>query len=311
VIPGRALTVLLIDDDEVDRKAVSRALKSSESQYELQEANDGQSGLALARSQTFDCILMDYNLPDMNGFDLLEELSDAAIISPIVVLTGSGDETVAVDAMKRGAHDYLRKSNLGAEMLSRAIENAIDKGSLQRKLVAARDKLELLALYDGLTGLGNRNLFHHQLPRTIAIAQREGSTFPLLFMDLDRFKAANDAFGHEAGDAILAEVGARLQAISRAADVYFRLGGDEFTAILHSGSDGGAAARRIIAAVAQPFEFGTQELEVSISISIGVANYPADGETAKALTRAADAAMYRAKKAGFGWAAAADASLHG
>jgi diguanylate cyclase (GGDEF)-like protein len=301
--------VLLIDDDEVDRKAVARALRSFRSRYHLQEAHDGRNGLALARSQPFDCILMDYNLPDMNGFELIDELRAAGIVAPIVVLTGSGNEAVAVDAMKRGAHDYLQKAHLASEMLSRAIENSIDKGSLQRKLVEAHDKLELLALYDTLTGLGNRNLFHHQLPRAIAIAQREGSTFPLLFMDLDRFKDANDAFGHEAGDAILAGIGARLHEISRAADVYFRLGGDEFTAILHAGSDGGAAAGRIIAAVAAPIHFGTQPLE--ISISIGVANFPADGETAKALTRSADAAMYRAKKAGTGWEAAADVSVRG
>jgi len=309
MIAGRALTLLLIDDDDVDRKAVSRALRSFRSHYDLQEAPDARSGILLARSQSFDCILLDYNLPDMNGFDLIDELRAAGILTPIVVLTGSGNEAVAVDAMKRGAHDYLRKSHLGPEMLTRAIDNAIDKGSLQRKLVDAHDKLERLALYDALTGLGNRNLFYHQLPRAIAIAQRERSSFPLLFMDLDRFKEANDAFGHEAGDAILAIIGSRLQEISRTADVYFRLGGDEFTAILHSGSDGGTAARRIIAAVSRPIQFETQMLDVSVSV--GVANYPADGTNAKTLVGSADGAMYKAKKSNLGWASAAGVAVQG
>jgi diguanylate cyclase (GGDEF)-like protein len=306
---GSEIVLLLIDDDDVDRKAVSRALKTFRSTYELREARDGRTGLELAKSGSFDCILMDYNLPDMTGFELLDAFRTAGIVVPIVILTGSGNEAVAVEAMKRGAHDYLRKSHLGADLLARSIENAIEKSSLQRKLVEAHEKLERLALYDGLTGLGNRNLFYHHLPLAIAIAEREGSTFPLLFMDLDRFKAANDAFGHEGGDAILAGVGIRLREISRGADVFFRLGGDEFTAILHPGSDGEAAARRIIAAVAQPFQFGMQTLDVGISV--GVANYPSDGTNPKALVGSADGAMYKAKKAELGWARAAGAPAHG
>jgi diguanylate cyclase (GGDEF)-like protein len=294
--------LLLIDDDDVDRKAVSRALRSFRSRYDLREARDGSTGLALARSRPFDCILVDYNLPDMTGFELLDELHKAGIVAPIVILTGSGNEAVAVEAMKRGAHDYLQKSHLEPEILARTVDNAVEKSSLQRKLIEAHQNVERLALYDGLTGLGNRNLFYYHLPVAIAISEREGSTFPLLFMDLDRFKNANDAFGHEAGDAILTGVGYRLREMSRGADAFFRVGGDEFTAILHPSSDGAAAARRIVAAVAQPFQFGTHALKVGISV--GVASYPADGADAKALVASADGAMYKAKKAGLGWTAA-------
>lgn len=301
-MPERAINLLLIDDDDVDRKAVSRALKPFRSRYDLREARDGRTGLALARWRSFDCILVDYNLPDMTGFEVIDALLHGGSAVPIVFLTGSGNESVAVEAMKRGAHDYLQKANLGPEHLARTVDSAVEKVALQRKLVEVHESVERLALYDRLTGLGNRNLLDYHLPVAIAISQREVSTFPLLFMDLDRFKSVNDAFGHEAGDAILTGVGQRLRQISRGADAFFRVGGDEFTAILHPGSDGAVAARRIVTAMAQPFHVERQTFD--IGISVGVASFPGDGANAQALVRSADRAMYKAKKARIGWAAA-------
>jgi len=158
--------------------------------------------------------------------------------------------------------------------------------------------LERLALYDELTGLGNSNLFAIELGRAIAVSQRRGVSFSLLMMDLDKFKFANDTFGHQAGDAILAEVGNRLRSIARASDVYFRQGGDEFAAILDAGSDGTAVMRRIASAICEPVPFGAHSL--AVDISIGLANYPGDAGNARDLIRAADAAMYLAKNSGPG-----------
>jgi diguanylate cyclase (GGDEF)-like protein len=290
------ISLLVIDDDELDRKAVARAVKVLGTDYEMHEARDGRQGVELATAQTFDCILLDYQLPDMDGLDVLIQLRDQlGVTAPIVMLTGSGNEAVAVEAMKRGAHDYLPKSQLGHETLFRVVSNAIEKYSLQKKLGEAQEHLNRLALYDPLTGLGNRNLFHIELARAVAVSQRKTTSFTLVMMDLDKFKTANDTFGHEAGDAILAVIGRRLRDNARAADIYFRLGGDEFIAILDVGSDGSAAARRIISAVAEPIPFGSHAL--AVEVSIGLASYPADGENAQDLMRAADAAMYEAKNA--------------
>jgi two-component system cell cycle response regulator len=217
------------------------------------------------------------------------------LATPVIMLTGNGSESVAVEAMKRGACDYLRKENLGPESLFRVICNAVEKSALRKKLEEAQQKLETLALYDTLTGLGNRNLFQIELARAIAVAQRKNTSFMVLMMDLDNFKMANDTFGHEAGDAILAEIGCRLRN-ARAGDACFRLGGDEFTAILEAGSDGAAMARRIRTAVARPVLFGSHSL--TVGISIGSAAYPADGSDADDLVRAADNAMYDDKNSG-------------
>jgi diguanylate cyclase (GGDEF)-like protein len=289
--------LLVIDDDVLDRKAVARALKGLGDDYEMLEAPDGRTGLALALEQSFDCILIDYNLPDMNGLQLLDQLRAQQIqAAPVVMLTGVGNEFVAVEAMKRGAYDYLPKTELGPETLYRVVTNAIEKNLLQTKLFEAQEKLEHLALFDQLTGLGNRNLFQLELPRAVMVAQRKKTSFVLLLMDLNRFKAINDRLGHAAGDAILAAVGARLRAITRASDSCFRFGGDEFTAILDASSDGDIVVRRIIQSIAEPIQFGEESLNVGVSI--GMASYPADAGDAQSLIRIADAKMYEVKNSG-------------
>jgi diguanylate cyclase (GGDEF)-like protein len=289
------IRLLVIDDDEVDRKSVARVVKLLGDGYELVEAHNALQGMELAADQTFDCILLDYNLPDKDGLELLAELRRRpGITAPIVMLTGTGNESVAVEALKRGAQDYLPKAYFETETLSRVIAGAVEKCRLEKKSTESLENLQRLALYDALTGLGNRNLFHIELARAIAVARRKGTSFVLLVMDLDKFKAANDTFGHEAGDTILATVGRRMRDSARATDAYFRIGGDEFTAILDAGSHGPAAAQRITTAIAEPVVFGPHELVVAVSI--GIATFPADGRNVEDLVRAADAAMFSAKK---------------
>jgi diguanylate cyclase (GGDEF)-like protein len=290
-----AIAILVIDDDALDRKAVARAIEKLGPGYELHEADDGPGGVERALATTFDCILVDYNMPGMNGLEILIKLrEELKVTTPIIMLTGSGNELVAVEAMKRGASDYLPKEQLGPVSLLRVVSNAIERRALQKSTEEAQLALKQLAMYDSLTGLGNRNLFHIQLERAVGVSRRKNMSFVLLMMDLDKFKAINDTFGHEAGDAILAAVGLRLRGMSRVADAYFRMGGDEFTAILDVGSDGDAAARRIVAAIAEPVPFGRHAL--AVEISIGMARFPADGGEPLKLIRAADAAMYGAKK---------------
>jgi len=165
-------------------------------------------------------------------------------------------------------------------------------------VVAAR-RIEELARFDSLTGLPNRHRFMEELGSAIARSQRYGRRFALLFIDLDRFKFVNDNLGHAAGDDLLRTIGQRLSQLLREADLLARLGGDEFVVLTEVNCEAATlskVASRILNAIAQPMVLEGRRIEISASVGIGV--YPEDGNTAPALLRAADAAMYQAKAGG-------------
>lgn len=160
-------------------------------------------------------------------------------------------------------------------------------------------RLEHLAHFDALTGLPNRSLLLDRLGQAIAQARRHERALAVLFLDLDGFKFINDMFGHDVGDRLLRAVAERLGDCMRAGDTVARLGGDEFVILLGEISrkeDADNVARKVIAALDQPFVEGKQELLVTTSIGIGV--YPGDGQDVQTLIKNADIAMYRAKARG-------------
>ena len=176
-----------------------------------------------------------------------------------------------------------------------------DRIGVAMSAVARDEKLIYQARHDDLTGLPNRLLFKERLSSEISFAQREGRNLALLFIDLDRFKGINDAFGHSAGDELLMEAAQRLRRCSRESDTIARLGGDEFAIILPAISGIQSAttvAEHILQAFFQPFMVAGQESH--ISASIGIAISPMDGNDSEELLKKADTAMYRAKDLGRG-----------
>jgi diguanylate cyclase (GGDEF)-like protein/PAS domain S-box-containing protein len=167
--------------------------------------------------------------------------------------------------------------------------------------VQAEERIQRVAHHDSLTGLPNRLLFNDRLTHAISLAKRDARQFALLYLDLDKFKQVNDNLGHAAGDELLQAVAARIRHQVRESDTVARVGGDEFTVILPDIArleEAEAVARKIIAAVAMPFQLGTPKQRVDIGASIGIAVYPANARDADPLVTAADAAMYSAKQAG-------------
>lgn len=155
------------------------------------------------------------------------------------------------------------------------------------------------ANYDALTQLPNRSLFLDRLRHELEVTRRAGQTLAVLFIDLDRFKAVNDTFGHETGDSLLAEAARRMSQCVRTTDTLARRGGDEFYLILSALTDTdrvGEVARDILAALADTFWIG--EARLNVSASIGIASYPLDTCVPEELLRKADQAMYQAKSAG-------------
>jgi diguanylate cyclase (GGDEF)-like protein len=225
---------------------------------------------------------------------------------PMAVLVGlSRDEQLA--ANRRDQRGYLWTAGTVSALLMLFLAVL---WRLSRQLVLARrresearmahaERVEYLAYHDVLTGLPNRALFTQLLARSISQARRHRRQLAVLFLDLDHFKQVNDTLGHEAGDALLKEVGRRLRRCLRDSDIVARLGGDEFVVLVPEPSnedDVAVVARKMLAAVAQPFTLMGND--VSLTVSIGVSLYPEHGEDEETLKQHADIAMYLAKEQG-------------
>ncbi|BCB27535.1 hypothetical protein SKTS_24210 [Sulfurimicrobium lacus] len=162
-----------------------------------------------------------------------------------------------------------------------------------------QDNLRHMAHYDELTNLPNRALFFDRLERALADARRHGSDFAMLFIDLDGFKAVNDAYGHQAGDRLLQEVAHRMEQCVRESDTVARMGGDEFAVIVGDvaqNEDASGVAQKIIDSLSAPLLL--DGVDCHIGASIGISLFPHDGETSETLLTKADGAMYSAKNKG-------------
>lgn len=227
---------------------------------------------------------------------LIASVLARAITRPINALS-SAVEHFSNDG--RGpALPVLRADEIGT-LARRFVELRTQIAQQMAELHQRRSELEHLAQHDALTDLPNRALFDDRMGIALAAARRDGSRLALLFIDLDRFKPINDSLGHAAGDRVLKGVADRIRHNIRESDTAARIGGDEFVVLLRSipsREDALRVAQKIADAIDQPFELDGCAL--SISASIGVAVFPEDGADAAALSRHADAAMYRAKDAG-------------
>jgi diguanylate cyclase (GGDEF)-like protein/PAS domain S-box-containing protein len=163
---------------------------------------------------------------------------------------------------------------------------------------AAQDKIHQLAHYDPLTKLPNRTLLQDRVQTALSIAQREHQHVALMFLDVDRFKSVNDTLGHQVGDELLVQVAERLTGLLRDVDTVSRMGGDEFIIVLPDTTDTGAShvAEKILKTIATTFVI--QQYELNLTISLGIAVFPENGTDFNILSRCADSALYRAKKAG-------------
>ncbi|PCI54295.1 MAG: hypothetical protein COB34_07815, partial [Methylophilaceae bacterium] len=295
--------ILIIDDDDVMRQKIKRMLSSAA--YDMTEAESGKEALEKLAEQAFDCVMLDYRLGDMDGIELISSINDGdKAPCPIIMITGLGDEKLAVEAMRRGAYDYIKKDTLQAESLLNVIAAGMKWAEVEIRLKEAQRKLEYLSMYDGLTTLPNRQLFLDRLEHALLISRRDKSPFALMMMDLNLFKDVNDSLGHAAGDDLLVQVAQRLKVLARASDTYARLGGDEFSGILYnmrSLEDACKVAEKINLSINEPFVI--QGETINIGISIGIVYFQGQETDMKSLLAQADSSMYEAKKGGLGYSA--------
>lgn len=294
------MDLLLIDDDEVDRTAIIRALRQSKLTFNVVEANCAFDGLNLALERHFDGILLDYLLPDANGLEVLIKLNAMTQDQTVVVmLSRYEDEKLAQRCIELGAQDFLLKDEVNSRILTRAIRYAKQRSSMALALRNSHQKLKELAEHDSLTKLVNRYGFELCLNRAIARAKRCHDYLAVILLDLDDFKAINDTLGHQTGDILLVKVAARLSEVLRDGDIIARLGGDEFV-VLVTDNDYKyfpmIVANRLLKVFEDVFCLGDND--VLIGASIGVAFYNEAASNSSELMKCADIAMYHAKKMG-------------
>ncbi len=294
-----AMKILLVDDCVTDQQVVSDCIAEGMPGSQVQVHGDAKSVLRSIDSQSFDCVLLDYAMPLECGMSVLRNIQRRSIdIRPaVIMMTGSGDEKLAVEAMKLGAADYICKRDLSASMLARVVDHAVERHALQQQMKEYQDQLARLALADDLTDLGNRASFNARMQQLLSAQKRMGRPFVLFMLDLNKFKQVNDEFGHLAGDTVLRETAQRLTAALRDTDAAYRLGGDEFAVLVEVNDLRGGPifiARRLEQAISRPYFY--DEHRLNCSASIGYACCPEHGTAPEALIKVADKAMYEHKR---------------
>ena len=292
----RPLRLLLVEDSENDATLLIEHLRQGgydprctrvDSAKALTEALE-------ADEHDLDIIIADYTMPGFSGTAALSIVRDRGLEVPFIFVSGTIGEEIAVEAMKNGADDYIIKSNLNR--LIPAINRELRDAQVRRDRSKAEERIRHLAYYDSLTDLPNRTLFSNRLEMAVANALRTRSPLSVLIIDLDGFKEINDTMGHMMGDAVLREIGKRLQHDLRGSDTVARLGGDEFAIMLPGVGQTGAelAARKLLAVIQEPLTI--EGLNLDVHGSCGIAISPEHGTEGEVLVQRADIAMYVAKE---------------
>ncbi len=286
--------ILLIDDDRLQYRLTQAHFKNFRGEaFELDWAGTFEEGLAKLLEGKHAACLLDYQLGERNGLELIRAAVAAGSRTPIVFLTAESSERVDIEAMNAGALDYLVKGEISSHTLERSLRYAL-------KLAETLEALRRLATRDQLTGLLNRREFDRIIAEEEERARRFGHPFSLVLMDIDHFKRVNDTHGHQVGDKVLVELARRLAEGLRDVDRAVRFGGEEFALVVMQADRAAAteAAQRARTAVERaPFVI-SPELALRITISAGVAELPADVAAGAGLVAAADKALYAAKARG-------------
>lgn len=295
------MDILLVDDDQVDRTAITRTLKKSNLNVNIEEAVTVDQGLELYAKHAFDIILLDYSMPARDGIEMILDIRNESKGSStaIVMMSTFEDESIALECIKAGAQDFLIKSDISEKKLRRAILHSTTRHELEVKLFETYQQVKQLAETDSLTKLPNRYFFDESLKLAITNNRRNDHTLALLLFDIDNFKLINDNFGHDVGDLLLKKNVAKIKKCLRGNELFARLGGDEFAITLSNLQNSEQAllvAQRIISTMQTPIEIATTT--INSTVSIGIALHPCNGKTSEELFKYADIAMYRAKKLG-------------
>jgi diguanylate cyclase (GGDEF)-like protein len=315
--------ILIVDDNPVNLDLLSGMLLDRG--YRVRVATNGRRAISAARSAIPDLVMLDINMPEMDGYEVCRQLKGEGATAdvPIIFISALDNAIDKVKAFQTGGADYVTKPFQFEEVLAR-IEIQLKISRLQREmerkneelrqsnlqLERANRMLHSLSYLDGLTGIANRRHFEESLEQEWRRAGRAGSRVSLLMVDIDHFKLLNDTQGHQSGDECLRLVAEAISdALRRAGDLVARYGGEEF-AVLLPNTDRLGAVR-----IGEQIRAHVETLGIAndgasppvVTVSVGAATTePAGDESPARLVDAADRALYRAKHAGRNRVEAAD-----
>jgi len=305
------MKILLVDDSRAIAMVTRARLESFG--YEVKHAIDGETALRFFQAERFDLILMDIEMPGMNGFEVTtriraQEGLEPWAWTPIIFVTATDTDTNLVTAIEAGGDDFISK-NVPENVLQAKMKAMSRIAAMRSRLCLANNKLQDQANRDGLTGLLNRRAMDMQVDIAWELARQAARPFSLLMIDIDNFKKYNDHYGHQAGDDCLRAVatclGEQIRLINddRTAPGAFvaRYGGEEFAVIIPDASPGvhAGVAPSLVEAVHGLAIPHAQNADIGVvSISLGAACFPQAMGQINALFRLADNLLYKAKDAG-------------
>jgi diguanylate cyclase (GGDEF)-like protein len=298
----KAARILIVDDKKASVKLLERLLDDA-GYRNLMSTRDPTTVCELHRTHRFDLILLDLQMPGMSGFEVLEGLKEIehSGYAPVLAITVEPEHKLR--ALAAGALDFLAKPFDMTEFNTR-VRNLLGVRLLYKKLEHSVDALEAYALHDPLTGLPNRRLLMDRLQLARVSSAGGQHHCALMFMDIDHFKQLNDSLGHDVGDLLLQQVGARALKCVRDADSVARFGGDEFVVLLEALSTQAleaagqalAIAEELLHALGATYTLGAHSYDSTMSIGLVV--FQGDSGPVGKLLKMADLAMYRAKSLG-------------
>lgn len=293
-------TILVVDDNKLNLASARNTLSG---EYKVIPVLRGEQALTYLENGECDIILLDINMPEMDGFEVLTEIKKRERCKniPVIFLTADNDTETETRCFKEGAVDFIAKPFVAEVMLSR-IGRVLELEELRRSLADRLEKktqevsdIKAKSRQDALTGLWNRAHTEETVNKMIA----EGVSGALMMIDMDNFKAINDNYGHIAGDRTLKMFADTLRKYSAEGDVLCRIGGDEFVVFVKditSKSELGNRASDIITDLCYKLE--QCKFETNSSVSIGIAQTPEDGTEFNKIYNAADKALYYVKQNG-------------
>jgi len=299
--------ILIVDDDEQVRKLLKEYLQEENDCRDVASAEDA---LSLLRSSQFDLVLSDIQMPGLSGLEMAPRILEHSPDTVVIMISGEQTIAYAIEAMRAGAFDYITKpfdlrqvgvsvqralkhQRLLAE--KRRYENHLEEMVMERTV-----EIEHLAYHDHLTDLANRALFINKCDDALIACRANECNGAILLVSLDRFKRINDTLGHAAGDELVSAVAVRLESCVDRRDMLARFDTDEFALLIPRIEDKHLVIElaATIAEVMKPAFRLADDHEIFLTTSIGIAEFPANGEDAAELTRNAGAALDLAKQQG-------------